>query len=99
MRWDSPWVGLVAGLITPVLGFYIYGMLYVNVIRPHLDLHYFVHDIFLGTRRFQASIISLSLIANLPLFFLFDRFDRHRAMRGVITATFLYGIVVVVLWA
>ncbi len=99
MRWDDPWVGLVAGLLAPIIGFLVYGSIYVNMIRPHLDLPYFVQEIFLNTRRYQAPIISLSLIANLPLFFLFDRFDRHKSMRGVITATFLYGIVVVVLWA
>ncbi|MBX2978674.1 MAG: hypothetical protein KF905_05205 [Flavobacteriales bacterium] len=98
MRWDSLIVGLVLGLITPVLGFFIYGAIHVNIIRPHLDLPYFIHDLFLGTRVYQAPILSLSLLANLPLFFLLDRYVLYKAMRGVITATFIYGVVIVVLW-
>ncbi len=98
MRWDSVAAGLIAGLLVPVLGFFAYGWIHTTLIRPHLDLSFFIHDLFLGTRRFQAPILSLSLIANLAVFFLFDRRAMHRAMRGVITATFIYGVVIVVLW-
>ena len=98
MRWDSQWTGLVTGLLVPVLGFFAYGLIHTTWVRPHLDLPFFIHDLFLGTRRFQAPILSLSLIANLPLFFLFDRMDMYTAMRGVITATLIHGVVIVVLW-
>lgn len=98
MRWDSLATGIVAGLLLPVAGFFIYGLIYTNVIRPHLDLAWYVHDLFFGTRRYQAPILSLSLIANLPVFFLFDRLDMPRAMRGMITATFIYAVAIVVLW-
>jgi hypothetical protein len=98
MRWDSLVIGFVAGMVLPVAGFFIYGLLYTNVIRPHLDLDFFVHDLFFVTRRYQAPILSLSLIANLPVFFLFDRLDMPKAMRGMITATFVYAVAIVVLW-
>lgn len=98
MRWDSQLTGMVAGLLMPFAGFFIYGLIHTNLVRPHLDLTFFIHDLFLGTRRFQAPILSLSLIANLPLFFLFDRMDMYKAMRGVITATLIHGVVIVVLW-
>ncbi len=97
MRWDSQATGLVAGLIMPVLGFYLYGLIHTTWIRPHLDMSFFIHDLFLGTRQFQAPILSLSLIANLVPFFLFDRQWMHKAMRGVVIATFIYGAVIVVL--
>jgi hypothetical protein len=98
MRWDSLTTGVICGLLTPVIGFCLYGWLYTNAIRPHLDFSYFVHDLFLGTKQYQAPILSLSLIANLPVFFLFDRFRMYFAMRGMITATFIYGVIIVVLW-
>ncbi len=97
MRWDSTATGIVAGLLFPVLGFFLYGYVHTTWIRPHLDLPYFINDLFLGTRRFQAPILSLSLIANLLPFFLFDRQWMHKAMRGVVVATFIYGAVIVVL--
>jgi hypothetical protein len=42
-------------------------------------------------------VLTLALIANLALFFLFDRLGKPRAMRGVIMATFLYGFVIMFL--
>ena len=94
MRWDSQLAGMLAGLLMPFAGFFIYGLIHTTLMRPHLDLTFFIHDLFLGTR----PILSLSLIANLPLFFLFDKFNMYKAMRGVIMATLIYGAAIVVLW-
>jgi hypothetical protein len=92
MRWDSIGAGFACGMLAPVLGFFGYAGLYVTAIRPHHDLHWFVHDLFIGTPIFRPRVVSLSLIADAFLFFLFDRFDRHRAMRGVILAMVAYGV-------
>jgi hypothetical protein len=98
MRSDSTALGVIGGLLMPVFGFLAYAALYVTVIRPHLDLRYFITDMFWGTRTYQAPILSLSLIANLALFFWFDRREMPQAMRGVITASFIYGALIVILW-
>ncbi len=42
-----------------------------------------------------APIIALSLIGNLGLFFLFLKFDKLWASRGVMFATLLYGMLMV----
>ena len=98
MRWDSQLTGVLAGLLVPVAGFFIYGWIHTTLVRPHLDITFFIEDLFLGTRQFQAPILSLSLIANLPLFFVFDKLNMYKAMRGVIIATLIYGAAIVVLW-
>ena len=97
MRSDSLPYGVVLGLLAPVLGFFAYATIYVTSIRPHLDLPFFISDLFLGTREYQGPVLSLSLLANLALFFWFDRTDRYKSMRGVIGATFLYAAVIVML--
>ncbi|MBK7946284.1 MAG: hypothetical protein IPJ85_13695 [Flavobacteriales bacterium] len=94
MRWDSIATGVVLA-IAPVLGFAAYGAIYVTAIRPHHDFHWFVHDLFLGTDEFRTRIVSISLIADAFLFFVFDRFQMHKAMRGVIFAMLAYGIYIV----
>ncbi|HQV76060.1 MAG TPA: hypothetical protein PLE78_11255 [Flavobacteriales bacterium] len=94
---DSVRLGVILGLFAPVLGFLVYGTMYVTSIRPHLELGWFITDLFLGTREYQGPVLSLSLLANLALFFLFDRLDRPKAMRGVIGATFVYAVAIVVL--
>ncbi|MCB0792494.1 MAG: hypothetical protein H6595_03310 [Flavobacteriales bacterium] len=98
MRSNEQGLGLVAGLLAPVLGFFLYGWIYTGLIRPFLDMDFYIHDLFLGTPRYRSPILSLSLIMDLPLFFLFDRFGKSLAMRGVLTAVLLYAVVIVALW-
>jgi hypothetical protein len=95
MRWDSVPVGFVLGMLAPVLGFFAYGGMYVTAIKPWYDINWFVNDLFLGTSEFRTRIISISLIADAFLFFLFDRMDRHKTMRGVILAMLIYGLYIV----
>jgi hypothetical protein len=97
MRSDSMLLGVIGGLIAPVIGFLLYATMYVTAIRPQHDMAYFINDLFFGTRQYQAPVLSLSLLANLALFFIFDKFGKPLAMRGVILATFIYGVVIVVL--
>ena len=97
MRSDGMWIGVIGGLLAPIAGFFLYASMYVTTIQPQHDLAYFVNDLFLGTRQYQAPVLSLSLLANLALFFFFDRIGMPLAMRGVILATFIYGAVIVVL--
>lgn len=95
MRWDSVPVGFILGLFAPVLGFFAYGGMYVTAIRPWHDIDWFVNDMFLGTSEFRTRIVSISLIADAFLFFLFDRLDKHKAMRGVIMAMLAYALYIV----
>ncbi|MBK6777214.1 MAG: hypothetical protein IPG74_15725 [Flavobacteriales bacterium] len=95
MRIDRFGIGVVLGLIFPVFGFFGYGLIYTTGIRPHHDMHWFVHDLFLGSSEYRTRIVSLSLIADAFLFFAFDRFGYHKAMRGVITAMIAYGLYIV----
>lgn len=88
--------GFLLGLLAPVLGFFLYGLIYTNAIRPWLDLRFFVQDMFLRTPEYRSPILSLSLIADAFLFFWFDRTDRHDEMRGVIAAMLVYGVVIVI---
>lgn len=88
--------GLILGLLAPVLGFLLYGLIYTTAIRPWLDMRFFVEDMFLGTAEYRAPILSLSLIADAFLFFWFDRRSRYQAMRGVIGAMLLYAVVIII---
>ena len=65
MRSDSLALGLILGLLAPVLGFFGYAAIYVSSIRPHLDLAYFINDLFLGN---SDSFPTLSDPCNLTNF-------------------------------
>ena len=87
--------GLLIGLISPVLGFVIYGFLWSAYFNKPFD--HFVNNIFLGVDAFQSSIVALSLVFNLVPFFIFLRSDRYLSGRGVLLALFIYVPLVIYL--
>ena len=83
--------GFIGGIIAPVVGFYLY---YIALFRQ-MDLSGFYNT--LVSNNTLAAAISLSLLANLALFFVFDKFGKLNGSRGVIAATFIYGFYIVYL--
>ena len=96
MRVDHFLVGLLLGLIAPAIGFLLYCLLITGLVRSDMSLRYFVMDMIFGLKRNLAPVLSISLFADVGLFFLLDRSSLYKAMRGVIAAMFLYGILIVV---
>jgi hypothetical protein len=91
LKKDSKLTGFITGLIAPFIGLYVY---------------YLVSFRYMGLRSFISRItelglfpgvISLSLIANLVLFFWFIRIKADSSSFGVIGATFIYGMLIVYL--
>lgn len=89
-------LGFVLGLLAPMLGLLLYGLIYTTALRPWVDMRFFLQDMFLGTAEYRAPILSISLIADAFLFFWFDRGRRYKAMRGVIAAMLVYAVVIVI---
>jgi cytochrome bd-type quinol oxidase subunit 2 len=88
-RYDRLAVGLAAGLLLPVLVFLVSGL-----ILSEGSLSQYIE-------RFQqlnrvSSLISLSAIPNLLLFFLFLWKNRYRSARGVIFATLILAFVMLI---
>jgi hypothetical protein len=83
-------VGLIMGLIAPVivfLGFYVF---------KYSGITFFEFLDFLISRNVIVQVLSICVIINLLLFFIFIWTNRLYAARGVILATFIYAIVVVI---
>ncbi len=97
MRFDKVQVGLVAGLVAPLLGLFIYSVLTVTVFHPQLELGFFLRRMVFGIRGNIAPVLSLCLLADVVLFFAFDQKRMLKAMRGVIAAMLVYGAVIVLL--
>jgi hypothetical protein len=89
IRVDSPWPGLVLGLLSPFLGFYLYYLMeFSNILsfKKFLD--------FVDTPNLMAKVISLAVLINLPLFFLFIQLRHDKNARSVLGATILYGALI-----
>ena len=83
--------GWVAGLLSPLLGYYIFTSLYFKNM-PLAE----VFEMFC-VRNVLPHVISLSVIVNLVLFFTFLKMNKDYAARGVLGATFIYVFIVVYL--
>ncbi len=83
--------GIVAGLIAPLLSF----RLYVFLFRKEETLR----DVLQGfiDRNVLTHVISLSVVPNLLVFFLFLWAGKERSANGVIGATIIYALLVAAL--
>ena len=79
--------GLVTGLLAPLAGIAVF-----VGIHPRLKLYdalQYVLEMQLG-----GQVLSLGVIVNLGVFFLFMQYDRFAQARGVILSTFVYVLIV-----
>ena len=82
---DSLWLGAVCGMLGPIAGFWIYYFMQFSKYTPLYLLYNAIHGGFL------SALLSLSLLANLALFFIFIKIDADRSARGVLLATIIYA--------
>ena len=91
MSKDNAILGLIVGLVAPLiimLGFW-------KVQFEHTSLMGF-YEVMIQSNNLPG-LISIGLLGNLGAFFLFYRLKLDVSARGVIMATFLYGLVIVIL--
>jgi hypothetical protein len=89
---DNLKLGLILGLIGPLLGFLvIYFFKYSSV-----SFSEFL-DFFLNDKRLITSVGTLSLLANAVLFALYVHFNKYQTFKGIFLATLVYGIAILVL--
>ncbi len=91
MRKDSRSTGIIIGLLAPIAGMLVFwtvafgfgGLMDIKILYYETDR--------------LSGLISLGLIANLAGFFIFYKLKLDESARGVILATFLYGLVILIL--
>jgi hypothetical protein len=90
---DTIWLGLIPALILPVLvGFGYY--MYLFGWKSFSELMEVTMN-----KSMLSPVLSLGCVLNLGLFFLFLKFDKILASRGVISATFVYAGIILYLKA
>jgi len=89
---DNLQLGLILGLIGPVIGLLvIYMAKYSSV-----SLGVFLEDLF-SNKRLLTPTASLSLLANVALFTVFINTRRDRTARGIFLVTVVFGIAILIL--
>ena len=87
-KFDSIWLGIVLGLFSPIIGFFVFYFTNYN----YMTLSGFINYIILGSS--YAPLISLSVIANLPVFYIFIQKNKYHTAKGILLTTFLYAFFV-----
>ena len=91
---DNLRLGLVLGLIGPLLGLVI-----IKFAKPEFRGLTFTEflDLFINTNSLLTSIGSLSLLANVILFTIYVNTHRDHTAKGIFLVTLIYGICILVL--
>lgn len=85
---NTLWIGLIAGIAVPVIALSIYyylrsdGLGFANFLKVYKNLGILTH------------IVSLSVLPDLLVFFLFIQLKMLKSARGVLMATFLFTFMV-----
>jgi len=90
-KFDNVWLGTVLGALAPAITvFFIVRFIYP---LEHLQTYYQNMWIYIVAPK----VISLGVIPNLGLFFLFIYSDRYKSAKGVLGITIAYAILVFIL--
>jgi hypothetical protein len=84
-------IGICIGLIAPIIGFFFFKWSFFNYFD---NTGFFNH---LLSNNLLSSVISISLICNAAVFFFTINRNWLYAGRGIILATFIYGVLIVYL--
>lgn len=95
---NKPWLdkqltGFIIGLIGPFVG----GLLFYIMLYSEMALSAFIETSLKAG--IQTELISLATVFNLLLFFIFIWAGKQHSARGVILATFIYVLIVLLLKA
>jgi hypothetical protein len=88
---DKQIVGFISGIIGPVIG----GILFYFMQFSEITFRNYLENAIKAD--IQSELISLSTVFNLLVFFIFIWLNLQKAARGVILATFIYVLIVMIL--
>lgn len=91
-KWNNYWLGFGLGLIVPCLfliGYWLYSYSFMPLIPMFI--------LYLLKGKVLAPVISLCVIPNLAIFYLFLNAEKFRSSRGAVFATILYGFLIMYL--
>lgn len=89
-KYDHTQLGLVLGILLPILSFIVlWAFKNENGLINYIQSFYRIGKL--------SNLVSLSVIPNLLLFFLFIWTERNRSARGVLLATFVFAFIIALL--
>jgi hypothetical protein len=94
LKRDNLPLGIVLGMFTPVLAFFLY---YLLMFMPkHVSLDEFI-AIIAGNRQMLPKLISICLLLNGLVFYFYTRSRKDITAKGIFLVTMLYAITIIFL--
>ena len=81
-RLDSIQAGLVAGVAGTVLGWGLLGLWWA--LANDSTFEYFYHHVWIGSQLYRDSILTASVLLNVVLFYLANRWNMERFAQGLL---------------
>jgi len=94
-KYNKPIIGLAGGLILPALAFLAYYGYIAATTENAVSLMDYINTIY--TQGAFTPILSLCVLPNLVLYFIFKKLDYWYAIKGVIYSVLAYTILVLIL--
>lgn len=92
-KFDKFWIGFVLGIIGAFIGLCIFGLIWSNV--NDQDFAYFFKDVFIGTRYYTDKLITMSVVLDVFLFFIFMKMEWYNLSKGLLGVVILAVPIVV----
>lgn len=91
-KFNNQKIGLISGLLVPVIAIFIF---YLFNNYRFGSFEYFVnHFVML---HLASHIVSLSVLPNMAVFYLFIKKNFLYSARGVVLSTMIYGLIIIIL--
>ena len=91
LKKDNLILGLILGLLAPMVGFLIFKMYKFDVLTMHEMYDYVMNEP--GYRTLSVGL-SLSLLLNAILFTIYINTNRDYTAKGIFVTTFIYGLII-----
>ncbi len=91
MSIDKTWIGIIAGLVFPIITSLLFFRFAYNGILPYFE---FLKQ--MTVIHGMGMLVSVSCLPNLALFLVFANIDRLKVARGLMLSTLLYAFIIVV---
>ncbi len=88
---DNFWLGLFAGLVAPSIGIILFYFFNYSIQNLTSFLSLAIKE------KMLSPLLSLCVVINLGVFYLFIHYQKYVSAKGIIFSTFIYGLAIVIL--
>lgn len=81
-KWDNIWIGMAIGLVGFIIGFLIFGIGFS--LWSGATLSQYINNVFLGLYDFESRIVTVAVLFDVALFYLFLRKQMLELSKGIL---------------